>query len=80
MVPARGTHEFTTDEFTTKYDITGARFGYRYEGWLLRIRDSAGKVVLEKATAPSYVKNAERIAQLATGKDYDRGSLKEVKN
>ncbi len=74
-LPARGSHEFLTDEVETTYDTTGARFGYRYEGWLLRVRDSAGNLVVEKATSPSLVKNADKISGVAVGSDFDRNTI-----
>ncbi len=74
---ARGTHERVTDEVVTTYDTTGGRFGYKYEGWLLRIRDQAGSLVLLKSSSPSLLKNAEKISTLTTGSDYDRVTFKE---
>lgn len=76
-LPARGTHELATDELVTAYDTTGARFGYKYEGWILRIRDAAGNLVAVKSSSPTLLKNAEKITALAVGRDFDRVTIKE---
>ncbi len=78
-IPPHGTHEFVTDEVKTRYDTTDARFGFKYEGWLLRVKSSSGKVLLEKATSPSLVKNAERISTLSADRDYDRKDFSAAK-
>jgi hypothetical protein len=77
-LPARGTHTFTTAEVTTFYDTTDARFGYRYEGWAIVIRDSAGKIVFKKATTPNWATGAEQLSQLTPGNVFDR-DLKPVR-
>lgn len=76
-LPPRGSHEFVAGEVHTEFDTTGARFGYRYEGWLLRVRDNAGAVILVKSSMPTMAKNAEKIATLASGHTYDRTTFKE---
>ncbi|HEX8296114.1 MAG TPA: hypothetical protein VF593_07420 [Chthoniobacteraceae bacterium] len=57
----RGTHEFTSKEGTTMYDTTGARFGAKYDGWVLVVRDSEGKVVLKKASQASWLPAADKL-------------------
>ena len=74
-LPARGSHELLTDEVETAYDTTGARFGYRYEGWLLRIHDSAGNLVAEKSTSPSLIKQASKVTDMAVGSSFDRNTM-----
>lgn len=76
-LPPRGMHEMTTDEAVTAFDTTGARFGYRYEGWLLRLTDKAGEVVLQKSNSPAILKNADKISTLRSGSVYDRVTFKE---
>jgi hypothetical protein len=78
-LPARGTHAFTTAEVTTFYDTTDARFGYRYEGWAIVIRDSAGKILFKKATTPNWANGAEQLSQLAPGNTFDR-DLKPIRS
>ncbi len=75
-LPPRGTHEFLTDEVETAYDLTGARFGYRYDGWLLRIRDSAGTLLAEKSSSPTMAKNADKLAAIPVESDFDRTTFK----
>ena len=75
-LPPRGNQDLTTDEVSTGYDTTGARWGFKYEGWLLILRDATGKNVLQKATIPSLLKNAEHMSSLAVDHEYDRTTLK----
>jgi hypothetical protein len=78
-LPPRGTHTFTTAEVVTMYDTTDARFGYRYSGWALVIRDSAGKIVFKKATTPNWASGAEQLSLLTPGNAFDR-DLKPVRS
>lgn len=75
-LPPRGNHELLTDEVETAYDNSAfAKFGYRYEGWLLRIHDSAGNLVAEKCTSPTLIKQAAKVAGVAVGSDFDRNTI-----
>jgi hypothetical protein len=76
-IPPRGTHDVETKELQTMYDTTGARFGYKYEGWVLRLRDTGGKLVMAKASSPTLLKNMEKAASLKEGQSYDRNTFKE---
>jgi len=76
-LPPRGTHEFITPEIETMYDTTGARFGHRYEGWVLRLRDGSGNIVLAKSSSPTLLKAMEKGEGLAKDKTYDRKTMKE---
>ena len=76
-LPVRGTQEATTAEMTTSFDTTGARFGAKYEGWVLVVRDSTGKVVMKKATTPSWLPVAEKLGTV-TVKSYFDQNLKKV--
>lgn len=69
-----GSHEMATPEVATTY---GARLGYRYVGWLLRVRDSAGELVLNRSGVPELSKKAEKVSGLAKDKIYDRTTFKE---
>lgn len=73
-LPPRGAHELLTDEVETAYDTTGARFGHRYEGWVLRVRDSAGNVIMEKSNSPSLIKIAAKISEVAVNGEFDRST------
>lgn len=68
----RGTFEFMTSQVDTAYDTTGARFGHKYEGWVLRLWDSAGAVVLSKATSPNLLKLVEHAGSMSKDATYDR--------
>ena len=72
----RGVHEFTTPEVTSEFDTTGIRFGFKYEGWFLRLRDNSGKEVFLKSSMPSFLRNAAKIDGLEVGKAYDRSTFK----
>jgi len=75
-LPPRGTHEFETGEVASRYDNTGvAKFGHRYEGWVLRVRDGGGNVILEKSNSPTLLKNATKIAEVAVDSEFDRSTI-----
>ena len=73
-LPPRGAHELLTEEVETAYDTTGARFGHRYEGWVLRVRDSAGNVIMEKSSSPSALKIAAKISEVEVNSEFDRST------
>jgi len=71
-LPALGKFEKVTTEVTSgRYD-TGRYWwragGFRYGGWYLRILDSGGKVIIEKASAPSI----QKMGQTITSTDIDK--------
>jgi hypothetical protein len=77
-LPPRGTHEFVTPEVVTMYDESRfARFGHKYVGWVLRLKDSSGNVVVTKSTSPTLAKAMEQATDLAKDKTYDRTTFKE---
>jgi hypothetical protein len=63
-LPPFGKHEVSTDECVTAYDTTDARFGHQYQGWIVRIKDKAGNLVIEKATNSTLAKSAEKLTNL----------------
>ena len=79
-LPVHGTHEVATKEASTMYDKTGARFGYEYEGWLLRVRASDGALVLVKSSIPSVLKMADKVTGLKVNGYYERNTFKETKS
>jgi hypothetical protein len=76
-LPPRGTHELVTEEVETMYDTTGARFGHKYEGWVLKVQDSAGQLILAKGSSPTLLKGIEKAPSLTKDKSYDRTTFKE---
>jgi hypothetical protein len=73
------THEHSCKEIVTRFDKTVAKFGYFYDGWIILVRDPAGKVVHVKSTSPSLEKLPDKVAKLAAGKCFDR-NLEIVEN
>ncbi|MGL4400023.1 MAG: hypothetical protein ACRCXD_09155, partial [Luteolibacter sp.] len=69
---ARKVHEEEMDPVTTRYDTTGAIFGYKYDGWILLIKDPSGKIVLTKATSTIHEKFPEKADKLKKGSAFDR--------
>jgi len=65
---ASGTHEATTPQLTLKWDNTGAIFGEKYRGWVLQVRDDAGEIVSEAASA-SFLRSTAHLADMDVG-DY----------
>ena len=70
-------HEMGTEEVTTGYDNTGVRHGYKYLGWLVRVKDGSGESVLSKSNLPELAKKTEKAAGLAKGNTYDRTTFKD---
>jgi len=52
---ARQSTETATPEVSTAYDTTNARFGYKYGGWVVVLKDAKGTTVFSKASAPSLL-------------------------
>jgi hypothetical protein len=75
----RGAHEFTTVEVVSQYDTTGARFGARYDGWVIVVRNEKGEVIMKKGSTPTWLPVAEKLGTLRPGAFYDK-TLKEMNN
>jgi hypothetical protein len=75
-LPALGTQEATTEEMTTTFDTTGARFGSKYDGWVLVVRDSTGKVIMKKSTNPSWLPVAEKLGTMPVKSYFDQNLKK----
>jgi hypothetical protein len=71
-LPPFGKHEINTDECVTAYDTTNARFGHQYQGWIVRIRDASGNLMIEKATNPTLAKSAEKLVNLQVNQETTR--------
>jgi hypothetical protein len=78
-LPAHGVHEVATKEVATAYDKTGAKFGFEYEGWFLRVRNSSGAIITVKASLPTLLKSADKIVGLKVDGQYDRNTFAENK-
>jgi hypothetical protein len=58
---------------TQQYDDTGYKFGFKYDGWVLQIKDAKGEIVLTKSTLPTLEKlSAELDKLLKEGQCYNR--------
>jgi hypothetical protein len=68
----REKHVFETQEAQSGFDTTGARWGYKYSGWILALYNGDGKLVLVKSTSPTWQKNADQLSGLAPQKVYNR--------
>ena len=76
-LPPRGTSNVTTGEVVSQWDNTGARFGAKYDGWVLIVRDSGGKIVMKKATNPTWLPLAEKLGAVQVKTFFDK-ALKPV--
>lgn len=84
-LPARGNYEFVTKEVVTTYDKTnygGARsandthyHGFRYTGWLVRIRDASGAILLDKSTTPILLRLANKAADLKVNQEFNKNTI-----
>jgi hypothetical protein len=66
------TFEEQVTPVTTRYDTTGAKFGYKYDGWILIVKDPSGKIVFTKATSSLHEKFPERADKLVKGSVFDK--------
>jgi len=73
------TQEHECAQVKTRFDKTDAKFGYFYDGWIVVVKDKAGKVVHIKSTSPTFEKLPEKAAKLTKGQCYDR-SLEPTKS
>lgn len=71
-LPIRQSFENKLPSVTTMFDTTGAKFGYKYQGWVVQVTDSKGEIVHTKATAASMEKMPEQVMQMEQGKCYDK--------
>lgn len=72
-MPVNGCYEKITDKAdpgTYEENLSVARYGFKYTGWLLRLTDKTGKVVYEKASTADILKHSEDIVNLPFGGKY----------
>jgi hypothetical protein len=77
-LPPRGSHSFTSAEVVTRWDSTDARFGAKYDAWVLVVRDATDKVICKKSSSPTWLSVADRMKTLSANGFYDR-NLQPVK-
>ena len=77
-LPPRGSHSFASAEVVTRWDSTDARFGAKYDAWVLVVRDATGKVICKKSSSPTWLPVADRMKTLSANSFYDR-NLQPVK-
>ncbi len=71
-LPVRQILEEEAPPVTTKYDTTGAKFGFKYDGWILIVKDAKGELVLVKSTSPSLEKMPTQLDSLKQDGCYNR--------
>lgn len=69
---ARKIHEEIVDPVVTRYDDSGVIFGYKYDGWIVLIKDPTGKIVATKASSSSFAKLPVKADKLEAGNHFDR--------
>jgi len=72
---ARGKMNYKTKEIKMGWDNTGAIWGYKYTGWLLVVTDEEGKIVLQKATTPRFLKLADQLSSAKVDSLYKKSSM-----
>lgn len=70
-LPPRQMLEHECPEVVTRFDKTGLKFGYYYDGWIVVVKDASGKVVHVKSTSPAYEKLPEKAAKVAKNLCYN---------
>jgi hypothetical protein len=64
--------EHQTKQVSTRFDKTGAIFGYSYDGWVIVVKDSSGKIIHAKSTSPTLEKVADKVDKLTQGMCFDK--------
>lgn len=54
-----------------KWDTTGAAFGDKYRGWVVRILDSDGTVVLQQASS-AFLAGMDKLPSFSVGDSFDK--------
>jgi hypothetical protein len=57
---------------TTMYDTDGAKFGFKYDGWIVQVADSKGEIVHTKSSAPSLEKLPKEIQAMQAEQCYNK--------
>ncbi len=68
----RSSQSVSTEEWETQWDMTGVRFGTKYDSWALVVRDASGAVIFKKASTPSWLPVADKLKTLSAGSFYNR--------
>lgn len=66
--------KYSSEEYTCKikYDsFDDIKFGYKYEGYLLLVKDASGVTVITKGSASKFEKIADKLAQLKENSIFD---------
>jgi hypothetical protein len=71
-LPASKTHEWTGKPFEQGFDRTLAKSGYDYDGYIVLIKNSEGKIVQKFSTKPRWILDVEKAWNLQQGKDYSK--------
>ena len=66
------TFEWEGEPFKQGFDRTLAKSGHDYDGYILLIRNSEGKIVVSSQSKPYWAKDLEKAWGLQEGKDYDK--------
>ncbi|MES2506233.1 MAG: hypothetical protein V4599_05990 [Verrucomicrobiota bacterium] len=78
-LPLRQILDEKAPDVKTQYDTTGAKFGFKYDGWILVVKDAQGQLVLAKSSSPSLEKMPTQLDGLKQDGFYTR-QLKAVEN
>ena len=71
-LPIRQTFENKLPSVTTQFDTTGAKFGFKYQGWVVQVTGPQGEIVFTKSTSPSFEKLTEQVKALKAELCYDK--------
>ena len=71
-LPARQIVEEQAPDLTTRYDTTGLKFGYKYDGWILVVKDPLGQLALAKSSIPTLEKMPTQLGSLKQNGCYDK--------
>jgi hypothetical protein len=71
-LPIRQFFDEEAPEVMTRYDTTVAKFGFKYSGWILVVKDAQGVLVQVKSTSPAIEKMPTQLDALKQDGCYNR--------
>ncbi len=71
-ITARNFFERETENVETMYDTSNAKFGHKYDGWIIQITDPKGEIVYTKSTSSALEKMPKEIQEMKANFCYDK--------
>ncbi len=71
-LPPRGRHEFESADVRLEYDDRGSvKYGYRFDCWILVVKDGTGAILSTKSSPPRFAGLEGKLPGLKEGERYN---------